>query len=75
MWQCLLVIGLFSQEVQRSSMKLEIGGRVCTLIRRCTVPGHDQCRSKGVDGGTGRRWLSMCSLMMSLIVCQPHTVL
>ena len=54
-------------------MKLEIGGRVCTLIRRSTVPG--QCRSKGVDGGTGRGWLCMCSLMTSLIVCQPHTVL
>ena len=28
-------------------MKLEIAGRVYTLIHRCTVPG--QCRSKGVD--------------------------
>ena len=54
-------------------MKLEIGGRVCTLICRCTVPGR--CRSKGVDGGAGKGWLCMCSLMTSLIVCQPNTVL
>ena len=47
--------------------------RDCTLIRRSTVPG--QCRSKGVDGGTGRGWLCMCSLMTSSVVWQPHTVL
>ena len=55
-------------------MKLEIGagggggGRVYTVIRRCTVPG--QCNSKDLDGGVGRGWLCLCSLMMYLIFCQ-----
>ena len=40
-------------------------GLIYTVICRCTVPG--QGRSEGVDGGAGRGWLCMCSLMISLI--------
>ena len=49
-------------------MKLEIGGGGGGGEGLHCIPG--QCKSKDLDGGAGRGWLCMCSLMMYLIFCQ-----